>query len=479
MKRILPAIFACAVTAAATAAAAAGAPQDTAAGEQRFRALYKELVETNTTLSAGDCTLAAERMAARLKAAGFPESDLHPFAAPDHPKEGGLVAVYPGRDPKLKAILLLAHIDVVEAKREDWTRDPFTLIEENGSFYARGAMDDKAEASIWVDLLIRYRAENYQPRRTLKVALTCGEETAGAFNGAEWLTKNRRDLIDAAFALNEGGWGELDAKGQRVSLDVEAGEKFPQNYRLEVTNPGGHSSRPVKDNAIYRLAAALTRIGGYDFPVQLNDANRAYFAGMAKIEAVKGEAAVAEAMNGFLRDPADAPALALVSGKDPSWNATLRTTCVATMLDAGHATNALPQRARANINCRIFPGVSAAEVRMKLEELVADPAVKVTTLETRGPPASPPPLTPAIMNPIEKLTAEFWPGVPVLPILQAGATDGEFTNAVGIPTYGVEPVFIGPDLGHIHGLNEYVGVKSLLEGREFLYRLVKTYAEQK
>jgi acetylornithine deacetylase/succinyl-diaminopimelate desuccinylase-like protein len=464
---------------AVTAAAAAAPPQDTAAGEQRFRALYKELVETNTTLSAGNCTLAAERMAARLKAAGFPESDLHPFAAPDHPKEGGLIAVYPGRDPKLKAILLLAHIDVVEAKREDWTRDPFTLVEENATFYARGAFDDKAEASIWVDLLIRYRAENYRPLRTLKVALTCGEETAGAFNGAEWLTKNRRELIDAAFALNEGAHGELDASGQRVALDVEAGEKFPQNYRLEVTNPGGHSSRPVKDNAIYRLAAALTRIGAYDFPAQFNDANRAYFAGMAKIQAAKGDTAIAQAMNAFLRDPDDAQALALVSGKDPGWNSTLRTTCVATMLDAGHATNALPQRARAIINCRIFPGVSAEAVRTKLEELVADPQVKVTTLETRGPPASVPPLTSAIMSPIEKLTAEFWPGVPVLPILQTGATDGEFTNAAGIPTYGVEPVFTGPDLGHIHGLNEYLGVKSLLEAREFLYRLVKIYAEQK
>jgi len=475
MKRILAALFACVVSAAATPTP----PQDSAAGEQRFRALYKELVETNTTLSAGNCTLAAERLAARLKAAGFAESDLHPFAAPEHPKEGGLVAVYPGRDPKLKALLLLAHIDVVEAKREDWTRDPFTLIEENGSFYARGAMDDKAEASIWVDLLIRYRAENYRPLRTLKVALTCGEETAGAFNGAEWLTKNRRELIDAAFALNEGGWGELDAKGQRVSLDIEAGEKFPQNYLLEVTNPGGHSSRPVKDNAIYHLAATVTRIGAYEFPVQFNDANRAYFAGMAKIQAAKGETAITQAMNAFLRNPADAAAVALVAGKDPSWNATLRTTCVATMLEAGHATNALPQRARAIINCRIYPGVSAEEVRAKLEELAADPAVKVTMQETRGPTASPPPLTPAIMGPIGKLTAEFWPGVPVLPILQAGATDGEFTNAVGIPTYGVEPVFIGPDLGHIHGLNEYVGVTSLLEGREFLYRLVKIYAEQK
>jgi acetylornithine deacetylase/succinyl-diaminopimelate desuccinylase-like protein len=468
-----------AVAALAAFSAYAVPSQDTPAGEQRFRELYKELVETNTTLSAGSCTLAAERMAARLKAAGFPDSDLHPFAAPDHPKEGGLVAVYPGRDPKLKAILLLAHIDVVEAKREDWTRDPFKLVEENGSFYARGASDDKAEAAIWVDTLIRYRSEKYQPRRTLKVALTCGEETAGAFNGADWLTRNRRDLIDAAFALNEGGAGELDAGGHRVSMDVEAGEKFPQNYRLEVTNKGGHSSRPVKDNAIYHLAAALMRISAYEFPAQFIDGNRAYFAGMAKILSAKGDTETANAMTAFLKNPNDSQALALVSAKDPSWNATLRTTCVATMLDAGHATNALPQRARANVNCRIFPGVSAETIRAKLEELIADPAVKISSPETRGPTASPPPLSPEVMAPIEKLTAEFWPGVPVLPILQAGATDGEFTNAVGIPTFGFEPIFIGPDLGNIHGLNEYVGVKSLLEGREFLYRLVKIYADQK
>lgn len=461
------------------ARAAAEPPSDTVAGEQRFRALYKELVETNTTLSAGSCTEAAAHMAARLRAAGLPDSDLHPFAASDHPREGGLVAVYPGRDPQLKAILLLAHIDVVEARREDWTRDPFKLVEENGSFYARGAMDDKAEAAIWVDLLIRYRGENYRPLRTLKVALTCGEETSGAFNGAEWLTRNKRDLIDAGFALNEGGWGELDASGRKISLDIEAGEKFPQNYRLEVTNPGGHSSRPVKNNAIYHLAAALTRIAAYDFPVQFNDANRAYFTGMAKIQAARGEAEVAHAMTAFLREPSDVKAIALVAARDPGWNATLRTTCVATMLDAGHATNALPQRARANVNCRIFPGVSVEAVRAKLAELVADPEVKVETQETRGPVTTPPPLNSALLAPIEKLTAQFWPGVPVLPILQAGATDGEFTNGVGIPTYGVEPVFLGPDVGHIHGLNEYVGVRSLLEGREFLYRLVKIYAEQK
>src|SRR5882757_7187401 len=359
------------------------APPDvgSAAGEQRFRDLYKELVETNTTLSSGSCTLAAERMAARLKAAGFADADLHPFAAPDHPKEGGLVAVYPGRDKKLKSILLLAHIDVVEAKREDWTRDPFKLVEENGSFYARGAFDDKAEAAIWVDTLVRYRHENFKPRRTLKLALTCGEETAGAFNGAQWLAEHQKDLIDSEFAINEGASGELDAQGNRVVLQVQAGEKFPQNYRLEVTNRGGHSSRPLKDNAIYRLAGALKKIEAYDFPAQFTDGSRAYFTGMAKIQAARGNSEVAEAMNGLVKDPSDVKSIALVSAKDPSWNATMRTTCVATMLDAGHATNALPQRARANINCRIFPGVAPETVQRQLEEIVADAAVKVTTLE--------------------------------------------------------------------------------------------------
>jgi acetylornithine deacetylase/succinyl-diaminopimelate desuccinylase-like protein len=458
---------------------AASAASSSRATEGRFRDLYKELVETNTTLSSGSCTLAAERMANRLKAAGYPEEDFHPFAVPDHPKEGGLVFISPGRNPKLKAILLLAHLDVVEAKREDWARDPFKLVEENGYFYARGSMDDKAEAAIWVDTLIRYREENFHPLRTLKLALTCGEETGGAFNGAQWLSEHQRDLIDAAFALNEGANGELDAQGHRVALEIQAGEKFSQNFRLEVTNPGGHSSRPVKDNAIYHLAGALKRIEAYEFPAQFTDGNRAYFKGMARIEAAKGEADVARAMTALVDNPNDESAIALVSSKDPSWNATLRTTCVATMLDAGHATNALPQRARANINCRIFPGVEAESVRKKLEEVVADPAVKVITLETRGPSSPPPPLTPQILGPFEKLAAQFWPGVPVVPILQPGATDGEFLNAVGIPTYGIEPVFIGPDLGHIHGLNEYVSVQSLLEGRDFLYRLVKVYADQK
>jgi len=447
--------------------------------EPQFRDLYKELVETNTTLSSGSCTLAAQRMADRLRRAGFADADLHPFTEPTHPKEGGLVAIYAGTDKKAKAVLLLAHLDVVEAKREDWTRDPFKLAEEGGKFYARGSLDDKAEAAIWVDTLIRYRQEKFKPRRTLKLALTCGEETAGAFNGAEWLATNQRELIDAAFALNEGAIGELDAQGNRLVLEVQAGEKFPQNYRLEVTNPGGHSSRPVKDNAIYHLAGALEKVAGYEFPTQFTDASRAYFAGMAQIQAGKGNHEVADAMSAFIKNPDDAQAIALVASKDPSWNATLRTTCVATMLDGGHATNALPQRARAIVNCRIFPGVSAASVRQKLQEIVADPAVKVMTLETRSGTVGAPPLTPQILAPVQKLAQQFWPGLPVLPILQAGATDGAFLSASGIPTYGIDPIFAGPDLGNIHGLNEYVGVQSLLEARAFLYRLVRIYADAK
>jgi acetylornithine deacetylase/succinyl-diaminopimelate desuccinylase-like protein len=468
--------FAAAGLALAVASSAFAAPRE---GEAKFREIYKELVETNTTLSAGDCTLAAQRMAAHLKAAGYADSELEIFTAPGHPKEGGLLAVYPGSDPKLKAMLLLAHLDVVEAKREDWTRDPFKLVEENGNFYARGVIDDKAEAAIFTDSLARLRAAKFKPRRTIKLALTCGEETSGAFNGAQWLTQNRREAIDAEFAVNEGAWGELDATGHRVAHTVQAGEKTAQNFQLEVTNIGGHSSRPVKNNAINHLAGALTRIADYEFPAQFNDGNRAYFTAMAKIQDGKGEKEIANAMRSFLANPDDTAALALVSAKNPSWNATLRTTCIATMLNAGHATNALPQRARANVNCRIFPGVDREVIRAKLEALAADTEVKVTTLEVRNENPPVPPLTKQIMGPLEKLNGKYFPGVPVVPVLQAGATDGAFLNSVGIPTYGIMPVFIGPDLGNVHGLNEYVNVESLLTGRDFLYELIQAYANQK
>ncbi len=442
-------------------------------GLPRFLEIYRELVETNTTLSAGDCTLAAQRMAARLKAAGYPDGDLRVFIPEGHPKEGGLLAVLHGSDSKAKAILMLAHVDVVEAKREDWTRDPFTLIEEDGYFYGRGTSDMKAQAAIWVDNLIRYREENYRPKRTIKLALTCGEETSRALNGAEWLTKNARDAIDAELALTEGVDGDLDAQGHRIALEILAAEKAFQNFTFESTNPGGHSSRPVPDNAIYHLVRAVDRVSHFEFPVALDDANRGYFTGMSKI--VGGEAGAA--MAAIVKNPQDAAALAILD-QDQNWHAMLRTTCVATMLAAGHATNALPQRATANINCRIFPGDTRDAVRAQLATIVDDPKVSVTIPEVRGPIATPAPLTPHILKPIEKIAHDLWPGIPVVPALEPGASDAQFLNPAGIPTYGISGIFTDPDGGHIHGLNERVRVQSVYEGRTFLYRLVKLYADQ-
>ncbi len=436
-----------------------------------FRELYRELIETNTTLSSGSCTEAAEKMGAHLKAAGMPDADIHVLVAPDHPKEGSLVAVLHGGDPALKPMLLLAHIDVVEAKREDWTRDPFKLIEEDGYFYARGAVDDKSMAAIWVDTLVRFLKDGYQPPRTVKLALTCGEETAGAFNGAENLAAEHADLIAAGFALNEGAWGVLDEDGNRVMLTMQAGEKLPENYELEVTNPGGHSSRPVKKNAIYQLAAALTRVSSYEFPTHLNDTTKTFFKRMGALRGGK----MGDAMQALAANPDDTEALAIVK-TDPTYNAVLHTTCVATMLEAGHATNALPQRASANVNCRIYPTDSIEHVRQALEQVIADPEVKVSAEPVRSPIAVPPPLTAAIWNPIEATAAEIFPGLPVVPIFQAGGTDAPFLAAIGIPTYGIGAYFLEPDLGHIHGLNERIGVKSLYDARDFLYALVKRLA---
>src|SRR3954464_798803 len=418
------ALFAASLLAAAAAAPSIAQP---APDEAQFRAIYKELVETNTTLSAGSCTLAAQRMAARLKAAGFPDSDLHLIVEPSHPKEGNLVAVLPGTDPRAKAILLLAHIDVVEANRADWERDPFTLVEENGYFYARGSSDDKAQASVWVDTLARFKREGFRPKRTIKMALTCGEETAGAFHGAQYLASHERALIDAEFGLNEGAGGLLDDHGRPVALNIQAGEKFPQNYPIEVTNPGGQISRPVKENAIYRLADALVKLRAYDFPVQSNEATRGYFGAMAKLL----HDPATPAMAAFAANPSDARAAATIAAADPAWNAILRTTCVATMLDGGHATNALPQRAGANVNCRIFPGTSVEEVRRRLGRGVGDPQVKVTILETRSQIAPPPPLTEAIVGPAKKVAAEMWPGVPFVPLMGAGRHAPAFMNHRG------------------------------------------------
>jgi len=445
--------------------------QNATPDQRAFRDIYRELVETNTTLSAGDCTLAASRMAARLKTAGFSDRDLHIVTAPGHPKEGGLVAVLPGSDPKAKAILLLAHLDVVEAKREDWARDPFKFIEEDGYFYGRGTADDKAQAAIWVDMLARFKKDGFKPRRTLKMALTCGEESA-PFNGARDLAERQRALIDAEFALNEGGWGRMDEKGKRVYLGINAGEKTNQNFRLEVTNPGGHSMRPVKDNAIYHLSAGLMKIGAYDFPVQTTDSSRAFFAKMGP--QIGG--AMGAAMTAFARNPKDAAAAARLAS-DPAYNAMLRTTCVATMLDAGHATNALPQRAGANVNCRIFPGSTPAQVKDRLAALMSDPQIKLTIQPGRGESGPAPKLTDMVMKPILAAAAKRWPDVPVVPMLEIGATDASHLSRAGIPTYGFTGIFFEPDGSRLHGLNERVRVRAVYDGRDLLTDVVKAYVK--
>jgi acetylornithine deacetylase/succinyl-diaminopimelate desuccinylase-like protein len=437
-----------------------------------YLALYKELVETNTSLSVGSCTLAAERMAAHLKAAGFSDKDVTLFSVPEHPKEGGLVAILPGTLKTAKPMLLLGHLDVVEAKRSDWTRDPFTLIDENGYYYARGTSDMKAMDATWVDALSRFKQSGYHPKRTIKLALTCGEETTYAFNGAQWLANNRPDLISAAFALNEGGGGRTDGHGKLMVESIQVGEKAAQNYSLETVNAGGHSSIPIRDNAIYELADALAKLRDYEFPVKFTDTTRVYF---AKVGATRNDD-TGRAMMALAKDPNDAAAEAIVS-KDRSYHSMLRTTCVATLLEGGHANNALPQHAMANINCRIFPGETVEGTMATLASVIGDPGVKISILQPVRPLAMPPPLDPKIIGPAEKLVAKYFPGVPLIPSMSTGATDGIFLEAIGIPVYGVPGGWGDPDGNGVHGLNERRSERSVLIGRDFLDDLIKTYAD--
>ncbi len=457
---------------AQAAGTASADTQDLRPDQVAFRALYKELVETNTSLSVGSCTLAAEKLARRLKKAGYTDKDLTLFTTPEKPKDGGLVAILKGSDANVKPMLLLAHLDVVEAKREDWTRDPFTLIEEDGYFYARGAADDKSQAAIWTDMLIRFRMDKYVPRRTIKMALTCGEETTYAFNGANWLARNKPDLIAAEFALNEGGGGRTDGKGTLVVQSMQVGEKAVQNFKIEATNPGGHSSIPVRENAIYQLGDALGKIRDHEFALEMTDTTRAFF---SKAGAARNDATGA-AMVALSKDPTDKAAEA-IANKDRTLHSLLRTTCVATLLEGGHANNALPQRAAANINCRMFPGRTVEETRAALEAAVNDPGVKVTVTPPLRPIAVPPPLDPKIMEPAEQLVAKYFPGVPLIPSMSTGATDGIFLEAIGIPVYGVPGTWGDPDGNGVHGLNERMSVKALYTGRDFLTDLVKRYAD--
>lgn len=454
---------------------ASGSAMAQTSDEAAFRDLYKELVETNTTLSEGSCTAAEEAMSARLQAAGIPASDIKIIAPPERPKDGALIATLPGRDAKAKPILLLAHVDVVEAKLADWQRDPFKLVEENGYFYARGVADDKAMAAVFTDSLIRYRKEGFKPRRPIKLALTCGEETASTFNGVNWLLQTQPELLQAAFALNEGAGGELDANGKPVTLQIQAGEKVYQDFTLEATNPGGHSSRPVKDNAIYHLAGALSWLSSWQFPVSFNPVTKAYF----EQEATLVPPEVGATMREILANSMNEEAGKRLWAQSPGWNSMLRTTCVATQVSAGHAPNALPQRATANVNCRILPGVPVETIRQMLIQLIADSSVQVTATGEAAVTSAPPPLTPQIMTPVRKLAATIWPGVTVVPAMATGATDGRFLNAAGIPTYGLSGMFYDAEGSHAHGLDERIRVKSLLDGRRFLYEVVKLYANQK
>jgi acetylornithine deacetylase/succinyl-diaminopimelate desuccinylase-like protein len=453
-----------------TAASTADTP---APDEAAFRALYKQLVEINTTRSVGSCTEAAQAMRAHLLDAGIPAADMQILAPADRPKDGALIAVLHGRDRAAKPILLLAHIDVVEAKREDWSRDPFKLIEENGWFYGRGSSDDKAMAAVFTDSLMRYAKEGFKPRRDIKLALTCGEETAAVFNSVEWLTQTQPKVLDAEFALNEGAGGELDKNDKPVSLQIQAGEKVYQDFTLEASDVGGHSSRPTRTNPITRLSRGLAKLGNYNFPVALNPATRGYFEAQSKLEPPE----IAADMRAVLKNPSDEAAIERLWAVNPGWNGSLRTTCVVTEIAGGHAPNALPQHATANVNCRILPGVPIPEVQRELAKVLDDERISVATTGDPGIQSPPPPLTARIMGPVRKIADEIWPGVAIIPTMSTGATDGAYLNAAGVPTYGLSGMFHDVEGSHAHGLNERIRVKSLMDGRRFLYEIVKLYAD--
>jgi acetylornithine deacetylase/succinyl-diaminopimelate desuccinylase-like protein len=428
------------------------------------RDVFREIIEINTQNSDGSTLLAAQALAARLKTAGFPDSDV--VVLSNAPKKGNLVARLRGKSTGKKPILLLSHIDVVEAKPADWTLPPYTFIEKDGTFFGRGVADDKDDAAISVTLLMRLRAEGYVPDRDIVVAATTDEEGGGA-NGVGWLMQNHRALLDVEYALNEGGGGRL-RDTVKVSHDVQASEKKVQTFFFEAFNPGGHSSVPRPDNAITQLAAALTRLTPGVFPVHLNDVTRDYFAKLAPT--LKDEAPeLAAAMTAIVKNEHDAQAARVISA-DPRYNSQLRTTCVATMLEGGHASNALPQRARATVNCRVLPDETPEYVKGVLERVVGDTGVHVVARgNARNSPPSP--LTRELMGEIERITKEMWPGVPVIPTMSTGATDGIYLRNAGIPTYGVFGQFYGDS--NAHGMNERIPAKAFYESLEFMYRLVR------
>jgi len=458
-----------------TAAFSAAGAQTSLTPHQRLaREVYSELISINTADSVGSVTRAVEAMAKRFRAAGFPESDVQVLIPPGKPTKGNLVVRLYGRAApnSAKPILLLAHLDVVAARRDEWPRDPFTLTEEGGYFLGRGTSDDKAMAAIFVANVLRYKQENWRPDRDIILALTADEE-GGDANGAEWLVKNHRPAIDAAYALNEGGGGTLQGKGSDVKPlfhSIQAAEKVYTDFTLTATNPGGHSSVPRPDNAIYELADALARLARFTFPVELNPTSRAFFEQTAKVE----QPQTAAAMRAIAANTRDSTAAATLS-RDPRYASMLRTTCVATRLAGGHAYNALPQTATANVNCRMAPTSSVEVVRATLARVIADTGIKISFATGQRPdfPASVPPIEPAVLTVTTELTKKMWGDIPVVPTMSTGATDGHYLRAAGIPTYGVSGLFSLPGETNAHGRDEKLRVKSFYEGLDFLDQLVR------
>jgi acetylornithine deacetylase/succinyl-diaminopimelate desuccinylase-like protein len=427
--------------------------------------IYKELVEIRSGYTTGSTTLVAQAVAARLRTAGFSASDI--FIGGAAPNKFNIVVRYHGTGAR-KPILLLAHEDVVEAKREDWTTDPFQFIEKDGYYYGRGTADDKAQGSIWIANLIRYKREGFKPDRDIILALTADEEGGGPYSGIQWLLKNHRELIDAEFCLNEGARGEV-VGGKLISNDLQVSEKWYVDFRLEVHNKGGHSSLPVADNAIYHLAGALDRLAHFGFPLKTNDVTKAYFAEMSKIETGPIKPDLAAIAGG------SQSAMERVAAATPAWNAALRTTCVATRLEGGHAQNALPQLAAANVNCRVMPEDSLDYVTATLKTVFADDQVSVSVVgEAVQSPGSP--MRPDILRAVNRITDSMWPAVPVVPSQLSAATDGKYLRATGIPTYGVQGFPLDRDDNRAHGRDERMPVKSFYEGQAFLYELVKILA---
>ncbi len=462
-------------TAAALALLVTGALALPVSAEEDVRALardiLKQLIEIDTTESTGNTTTAARAMAARLKEAGFPDEDVL-VLGPDE-RHGNLVARLRGTGAR-RPILLIAHLDVVEARREDWSVDPFKFLEKDGYYYGRGTTDIKGGATILVTNLIRLRREKFRPDRDLIVALTAGEET-GIADGIDWLLRERRPLIDAVYCVNTDG-GDFQLKnGKRRLVAVQASEKLTLMYRLEATDPGGHSSMPRPENPIYRIASALSRVAAYEFPVELSEVTRTYFERMSAVETGQ----TAADMKAIARTPSDPAALKRLS-ESPYVNALLRPTCVATRFEAGHADNALPQKARALVNCRLMPGRDPEEMRSTLTRLVNDEKVAVTgpifdegerPEKLIAPPAR---LEPDLMRAVESVSGQMWPRVPVVPTMETGGTDGYYLRPAGIPTFGVSGVFIDIDDIRAHGRDERVPVASFHEGVDFYYRLIKS-----